>query len=168
MSTITELKSVLEATTDALTQNPEAGHHRVEARSDLVGTCTVSSPLGQHTITFDQAAPLGEDQGPTPGTALLAALGACQAQVYRIWSEKMGIAIDDLQVEVRGDLDVRRLFGTHDGVRAGFDGVEVHVRVSGPEPSDRYAELRRAVDAHCPMLDVVANPVPVRTAIHHV
>ena len=166
MSTMTDLKSVLDATTDALTLHPEAGVHLVETSSDLVGVCTVSSPLGVHVMTFDQASPIGDDRGPTPGAALLAAVGACQAQVYRFWSEKLGIAIDDLRVEVRGDIDVGRLFGADEVVRPGFAGVEIDVHVTGPESSERYEELRRAVDEHCPMLDVVANPVPVETAIH--
>jgi len=166
MNTTTALKSVLDATTDALTLHPGAGRNRVETSSELVGACTVSSPLGEHAMTFDQAAPIGDDRGPTPGAALLAALGACQAQVYRFWSEKLGITIDDLRVEVRGDIDVRRLFGADEDVRPGFSSVEVEVHVAGPEPANRYEELRRAVDEHCPMLDVVANPVPVTTAIH--
>lgn len=166
MSTMTELKAVLDATTDALTLHPEAGRHLVEASADLVGACTVSTPLGEHTLTFDQAAPIGDDAGPTPGAALLAALGACQAQVYRFWSQKLGIVIDDLRVDVRGAIDVRRLFGADEEVRPGFSRVEIGVRVTGPESHDRYEELRRAVDEHCPMLDVVANPVAVTTAIH--
>jgi putative redox protein len=166
MSTMTELKSVLDAATDALTLHPEAGQHLVETSSDLVGACTVSSPLGEHTMTFDQAAPIGDDRGPTPGAALLAALGACQAQVYRFWSEKLGIAVDELRVDVRGDIDVRRLFGADEVVRPGFGSVDIDVHITGPESPARYEELRRAVDEHCPMLDVVANPVPVTTGIH--
>ena len=166
MSTLTMLKSTLDATTDALTLHPEVARRQVEASCALVGASTVSSRLEDHVVTFDQAAPLGDGHGPTPGDALLAALGACQAQVYRFWSEKLGIAFDDLRVEVRGDIDVRRLFGADDQVRPGFEGVEIEIHVTGPESAARYEDLHRAVDAHCPMLDVVANPVPVTTSIH--
>jgi putative redox protein len=166
MSTMTELKSVLDATTDALTLHPDAGQQLVETTGALVGACTVSSPLGDHAMTFDQPAPIGDDRGPTPGAVLLAALGACQAQVYRFWSEKLGIAVDDLRVDVRGDIDVRRLFGADEVVRPGFASVAIDVHITGPESPARYDELRRAVDEHCPMLDVVANPVPVTTEIH--
>jgi len=165
MSTLTTLKSTLDATTDALTLHPEAARQEVQASCALVGASTVSTPLGNHLLTFDQAAPLGDGHGPTPGDALLAALGACQAQVYRFWSEKLGIAFDDLRVDVRGDIDVRRLFGADEHVRPGFAGVEIEIQVTGPESAARYEELRRTVDEHCPMLDVVANPVPVTTSI---
>lgn len=165
-TTTSTLHSVLDATTDALMLNPAAGQKTVAATCDLVATCTVDVGLDGQSVTFDQAAPLGDGVGPTPGEGLLAALGACQAQVYRFWSEKLGIGFDALRVEVRGDIDVRRLFGADEVVRPGFSKIEIDVHVSGSESAARYEELRRAVVEHCPMLDVVANPVAVRTTIH--
>jgi hypothetical protein len=40
------------------------------------------------------------------------------------------------------------------------------VTVAGPESAERYAELAAAVDAHCPVLDLFQNPVPVSRALH--
>ena len=166
MSMTTSLQSVLAATTDALREHPEAGQHHVEVVCGLSEASSVEGAAREHAIRFDQPVPFGADQAPTPGEALLLAVGACQAQVYRFWSEKLGVVIDRLRIEVGGDLDVRRLFGADEDVRAGFEGVRIDVHVSGPEPAERYEELRRIVDEHCPMLDVVANPVPVRTTMH--
>jgi putative redox protein len=39
------------------------------------------------------------------------------------------------------------------------------VAVTGPETSERYAELAEAVDEHCPVLGLFRNPVPVSRAI---
>jgi len=165
-TTTSTLHSVLDATTDALTLNPAAGQKTVAATCDLVATCTVDVRLDDQTVTFDQASPIGDEAGPTPGQGLLAVLGACQAQVYRFWSQKLGIGFDTLRVEVRGDIDVRRLFGADEVVRPGFSNVAIDVHISGPESPARYDELRRAVNEHCPMLDVVSNPVSVSTATH--
>ena len=85
-TTSSTLHSVLDATTDALTLNPTAGQKTVVATCDLVATCTVDVGLDDQTVRFDQSSPLGDGAGPTPGDGLLAALGACQAQVYRFWS----------------------------------------------------------------------------------
>ena len=166
MTTTPTLHSILDATTDALTLHPGAGEKQVAVACKLVATCTVEARSDGQTLVFDQASPLGDGAGPTPGDGLLAALGACQAQVYRFWSEKLDIRFDSLRVEVRGDIDVRRLFGADELVRPGFSAVEIDVHVTGSESPARYDELRRAVDEHCPILDVVANPVAVRTAIH--
>jgi putative redox protein len=46
-------------------------------------------------------------------------------------------------------------------VRPGFSAVRVEVTVTGPERPERYQELAAAVDQHCPVLDLFANPVLV-------
>lgn len=65
-----------------------------------------------------------------------------------------------------GDLDVRGFFGLDPDVRPGFGEVRLDVHLSGPEPAARYAELHAAADEHCPVLDLFANPTPVRVRTH--
>lgn len=161
----TDLRPVLEATESALAADPAAAAAHFEVAGQLVGDCEVAVHVGDRVVTIDQPAPLGTDRGPNPVQLALAALGACQAMTYRVWSEKLQIPFDELRLEVRGGVDVRRFFGVDDTVRAGFGAVEVDVHLAGPETPERYEELRRAVDAHCPVLDVFADPVPVRTVL---
>jgi hypothetical protein len=54
-------------------------------------------------------------------------------------------------------------FGLDDAVRPGFNEVRLVIEVSGPETPQRYRELREAVDAHCPVLDLTRNATPVTT-----
>jgi uncharacterized OsmC-like protein len=91
----------------------------------------------------------------------LASLGSCQAITYRFWAEQLGISFDSLTVRVEGDLDIRGFFGFDDTVRPGFSAIRVDVTVTGPGSDERYSELAAAVDAHCPVLDLFKNPVPV-------
>ncbi len=71
-------------------------------------------------------------------------------------------------MKAEGDLDARRLFGIDESVRAGFGAVRLNISISGPESAERYDELRAAVDAHCPMLDLFANETPVTTVVSKV
>jgi uncharacterized OsmC-like protein len=162
----TFIKGVIDATADAITLDPKAGAVRLQVDSNLVGLCEVDVRIGNRVVKVDQPAALGgTDIAPTPVEYALGSLGSCQAITYRFWSEKLGIRIDNLRVEVCGDLDMRGVFGLQGGVRAGFGNVDVKVHVSGPEKPERYEELRRAVDRHCPVLDIFANAVPVQTAL---
>ena len=77
----------------------------------------------------------------------------------------MGIQVDDISVNAEGDLDVRNLFGIADEVRAGFSTIRLNISITGPETEDRYQELRAAVDAHCPVLDLFQNPTPVEITV---
>jgi hypothetical protein len=72
-----------------------------------------------------------------------------------------GIKLDKVEIGIDGDIDLRGFFGIDDRIRAGFNAVRIHVSLSGPEHATRYEELAAAVDAHCPVLDLFRNPVPV-------
>lgn len=161
-----DLKRILDDTATAIAGDPSLAAVRFNADCELVGVTEVDVRLPDRVVKADQPPALGgNDVGPKPVELALAALGSCQVMTYRFWSEKLGIRVDDISVEVQGDLDVQGIFGLQDGVRPGFGDVRVNVHVSGPEPRERYQELHRAVNDHCPVLDVFRAPVPVTTAM---
>lgn len=85
--------------------------------------------------------------------------------VYRLYAQALGVRVDDIAIEAEADLDARRLLGIEEGVRAGFKAVRLDVRITGPETQERYQELKDAVDARCPVLDIFENPTPVSTTV---
>jgi uncharacterized OsmC-like protein len=136
------------------------------AQGTLVGITEVDVRTGTHTFKVDEPPALGgADAAANPVQYALASLGSCQAITYRFWAEQLGIPFDSLTVRLEGDLDIRGFFGFDDTVRPGFTAIRVDVRVSGPESAERYAELAAAVDAHCPVLDLFTNSVPVTRTI---
>jgi len=121
---------------------------------------------GKHTFTVDEPAALGgSDIAASPVEYALAALVSCQVVVYRLYAENLGIQVNDVQITADGQLDVRGLFGIDPSIRPGFSSVDLKVQIAGPESAERYEELRQAVDAHCPVLDLFSNPVPVTTSV---
>ena len=162
----TDLKTILDGTASAIAADPGLGVARFDADCELVGVHEVDIQVNGQLIKADQPSAFGgKDAGPKPTEFALAALGSCQAMTYRIWSERLGIRFDEIKVEVEGALDVQGILGLRDGVRPGFGDVSVNVRISGPEPRERYEELRRTVNGHCPVLDVFTTPVPVTTTM---
>jgi putative redox protein len=132
------------------------------AQGTLVGITEVDIRTGTHTFKVDEPPALGgADAAANPVQYALASLGSCQAITYRFWAEQLGIPFDSLTVRLEGDLDIRGFFGFDDTVRPGLSAIRVEVTVAGPESDERYAELAAAVDAHCPVLDLFKNPVPV-------
>lgn len=121
---------------------------------------------GKHTFQVDEPAALGgNDVAASPVEYALGALISCQVVVYRLYAQNLGIQVDDVKIVAEGHLDVRGLFGIDANIRPGFTSVDLDIQISGPESAERYEELRQAVDAHCPVLDLFANPVPVATAV---
>ncbi|ATG54506.1 osmotically inducible protein OsmC [Brachybacterium ginsengisoli] len=162
---------------DRLTAAGAAWSERIDARRESAhltytvhgsGVGAVASALraGRHEFAVDEPAALaGDDLAASPVEVALGALISCQVVVYRLYAHALGIQVDDIDVTAEGDLDAARLFGKDDSVRAGFESVRLTVRLTGPETAERYEELRAAVDAHCPVLDLFQNPTPVTTTV---
>src|SRR5699024_8235958 len=125
------------------------------------GTNTqVEITAGKHEFTIDEPPALGgENVGANPVEHLLAALASCQVITVKVWAAKLGLAVDDVRVELAGPIDLRGFFGVAGDVRAGFGQIEVTTRILGPEPSDAYDELIRKVEEHCPVLDNLTGGV---------
>ena len=121
---------------------------------------------GRHEFVVDEPAALaGDDVAASPVEYALGALISCQIVVYRLYAQALGIRVDDIEIAAEGDLDAQKLFGIDETVRAGFGAVRLDIRITGPETDERYQELREAVDAHCPVLDLFANPTPVSVVV---
>lgn len=160
-TTTNELNAIVAGVERALTNEPAKALEVFSARG--TGTGRVSSTISSRTFTVpaDEPPPLGVDEAATPVELALAGLISCQIVTYRVWAEKLGIRFDDIEITVDGDLDFRAFFGLDDSIRPGFTDVRATVRLTGPETPERYLELQQAVDAHCPVLDLLRNPTPV-------
>ena len=121
---------------------------------------------GKHSFLVDEPAALaGDDLAASPVEFALGALISCQIVVYRLYANALGIQVDDVDIKAEGDLDAQRLFGIDESVRAGFTEVRLDITLTGPESDERYQQLRDAVDAHCPVLDLFANETPVKVSV---
>ncbi|TFB91403.1 MULTISPECIES: OsmC family protein [Cryobacterium] len=130
------------------------------------GSVASTITAGKHSFRVDEPAALaGDDIAASPVEFALGALISCQVVVYRLYAQALGIRVDEIDVKAEGDLDARRLFGIEESVRAGFTAVRLDIIITGPETDARYRELRAAVDAHCPVLDLFANATPVTVSV---
>lgn len=163
------VKKVIEGLAAAIWEQPEraGASFRAVTVSEVDGFSTRSSVRGFQVLLDEPAELAGEDTGPNPAEAVLAALGSCQAIVYRAYASSLGLRLDRVEVEAEGDLDLRGLLGLA-RVPAGFQRVRTRTRVVSPEPPERIRELARLVEAHCPVLDTLRLPVEVTVDLEHV
>lgn len=151
---------------ERIASTPASAH--LTYRVSGVGSGSVATEItaGRHRFLVDEPDALaGDDIAASPVEYALGALISCQVVVYRLYAQALGIRVDDIDVTAEGDLDARRLFGIDETVRAGFGAVRLAIAISGPESQERYDELREVVDAHCPVLDLFANPTPVSVTV---
>jgi uncharacterized OsmC-like protein len=161
------LAQVFDGVGAAVAADAENARATFKVTQELTGLTEVSGASASgHRLVVDEPVSLGGgNAGANPLEYGLAALGSCQLITYRFWADRLGIRFDALSAEVEGDLDVRGFFGLDPAVRPGYGAVRVRVHIRGPETPERYEELHRAVDAHCPLLDALTRTTPVTVAL---
>lgn len=107
----------------------------------------------------------GTDKAPNPVEYALVALASCQEITYRLHADALGIPLNDVSVTLEGEIDLRGFFAAADDVRPGYLRIEGKVAFDSPASPEQLQHLKRVVDSHCPVLDLLRNNTPVQISI---
>lgn len=106
----------------------------------------------------------GTDTAPNPVEQLLGALGNCLAVGYAANASVAGIEIRDLQIHLRGDVDLHVFLGLSEG-HAGFESISAEVTLDSPASPEQLEQLHATVVATSPVGHTLRNAVPVDVAL---
>jgi uncharacterized OsmC-like protein len=106
---------------------------------------------------------LGTNTAPNPSDTVLAALGACLSVGYMANATAMGLTVEELTLELEGDIDIAPVWGTArvppDQV-AGFTEVRVRTRLKAPGLTpEQERELHARTLRWSPVANTIRNPV---------
>lgn len=155
-------KPMLERKRQILAEKPEKARVEVTVDSYQVSGFKSRAKARDFDIVVDMPSAFqGADEGPRPGELVLAALAACHEVTYRLYADYLGIPLDGVSVSVTGVSDARGFLGPGDGVRPGFETIGGTITIDSAASDDDIERLRQTVNAHCPVLDDLRNPVAV-------
>ncbi len=121
---------------------------------------------GFDPIRSDEPTALGgTDTAPNPVEQILAALGNCLAVGYAANATARGIEIDELIIDISGNLDLHTFLGLRPGGHAGFDDIAVDVTLRSSATSGELAELHEHVLQSSPVGHTLRAAIPVETTI---
>ena len=161
-----KLKQLISDTQSAFREQPEAAKATFSSSSRLTEGFRSEISIRQHRLAADEPAALGgADSGPNPVELILAALGSCQEITYRAYAVALGIPLDSVSVELTGEVDLRGFFAVDDSVRSGYQNIRGKVNIESSASEAELQKLRAVVDAHCPVLDILTNKVPVALSL---
>lgn len=164
---IMSLKNTIEQTKEAFRLKPKAALATVKTSSALADRFRSEISIRHHDLVIDEPQSLGgTDSGPNPIEVLLASLGSCQEITYRAVASAMDIPLTKVSSRVEGDIDFRGFFAVDDSVRPGFNQIRIVIDIESSASDEQLAALKEAVDAHCPVLDMLQNQVPVEATIN--
>lgn len=159
---MSDLRSVIAETQASFANDPASAKTSFQSRSALQEGLRSEVELRQHRLTIDEPEALGgSDQGPNPVELILAALGSCQEITYRAFATALGIPLTSVRVELTGDIDLRGFFAVDPTIRPGYEAIHGTVYLESEADPETLEQLRQAVNTHCPVLDILAKPVPI-------
>jgi len=103
----------------------------------------------------------GTDTAANPVEQVLGALGACLAIGYTAGAVARGITIDDLRIELAGNVDLPVFFGLAHG-HAGYERVNARVFLRSDAPPEAIEALHADVVRTSPVGNTLERP----TALH--
>ena len=114
-------------------------------------------------IGSDEPAALGgTDTAPNPVEQLLAALGNCLAVGYAANATAAGVEINDLRIDLEGDLDLHTFLGLNPAGNTGYQAIRAKVTLDADAPSETIEELHQLVTGTSPVGHTLARSVPVQ------
>jgi uncharacterized OsmC-like protein len=154
------------ALADRFRADPDRARVAIRVTTELEEGLHCEATVRGHTVACDEPRSFGgADSAQSPVELFLTSLATCQAITYRVWAAELDIALDRVEVEVVGDIDLRGFLGVDGVQRAGYEKVTLRVSLTGAEPAERYRELAEAVDRHCPVMDAFARPLPIERVL---
>eukprot|EP00927_Polykrikos_kofoidii_P073404 TRINITY_DN69452_c0_g1_i1.p1 TRINITY_DN69452_c0_g1~~TRINITY_DN69452_c0_g1_i1.p1 ORF type:complete len:390 (+),score=75.77 TRINITY_DN69452_c0_g1_i1:83-1252(+) len=163
-----KLAQTISGMQDVFKKNPSAAKASFHSESRLEGGLASLAKMRHHSLQMDEPEALGgTNAGPNPVDVMCAALGGCQEITYKAYAAAMGIPLESVSAKVHGNIDLRGFFAVADyaTARPGLKSVTVDVELVSAASDEQLQQLQAAVDAHCPVLDMLANPVPVSTTL---
>jgi uncharacterized OsmC-like protein len=106
----------------------------------------------------------GSDTAPNPVEQLLGALGNCLAVGYAANATAAGIEIQNLQIDLEGDLDLTTFLGLGDD-NAGYSSIRATVHLDTDATPDAVEGLHRKVTSTSPVGHTLSRSVPLEVRL---
>jgi uncharacterized OsmC-like protein len=137
------------------------GQTRSEARVKSYVMDGVEIPRQFSIVADEPHELLGQNTAPNPQELLMAAFNACIMVGYVANAAVMGVALENVEIETEGELNLRGFLGIDAGVKPGYDSIRCRVRLKGNGTREQYQEIHEQVLKTSPNYFNIAQPVRV-------
>ncbi|KWF30849.1 OsmC family protein [Burkholderia pseudomultivorans] len=109
----------------------------------------------------------GYNLGPASPELQLGVLGSCLTHITLIQAAERGLRIDSIEVEVTGDQHPLAQQPGFEHVPVFPHNIRYTLDIVSPEPADTIRELHRAVEAVCPIFNLLRLPQTIDGTLRH-
>jgi uncharacterized OsmC-like protein len=105
---------------------------------------------------------LGSNTAPNPQEYLMAATNACMMATYVAACAMKGIELEHLEIETRGELDLRGFLGLDKTIKPGYEELEYVVRIKGNGTRRQFEDVHKWVMQTSPNYWNIANSIRMK------
>ncbi|MCW5752232.1 MAG: OsmC family protein [Alphaproteobacteria bacterium] len=169
--------AALQGMVQAITEDPSRGTAAFRVKSRWTGGTRSEADVESYEIggrridrAFRMRADepvelLGNNTAPNPQEILMAALNACMLIGYVAGASVRGIAIESLEIETAGELDLRGFLGIDPDVKPGYDKLRYTVRIKGDGTAEQFREIHETVMKTSPNYFNIARPITLESTL---
>jgi uncharacterized OsmC-like protein len=164
---------------DGLRENPDLGKYQFRVHNEWISGAHCRSSISDflaggeegthehvHVLECDEPAGLlGTDRGPSATETLLHALAACLSGSFIYHAANQGVYVEELKIEVEGDLDLGGFLGIDEAIPSNFQQIRVKFIVKADASEEKISELCEYAQRRSPVFNSVTRPIPVDVSI---
>ncbi|MBA1262098.1 OsmC family protein [Stutzerimonas stutzeri] len=126
----------------------------ISAKGEMNAGMSIEVQCGNHRLVMDQPKnAAGQDLGPTPLEAILAAVAGCFGTIGRFIAHQKKIELRSMRFEVEADYDPAGLLGRDPDVRPGFQELRIKVEIDADLSREEKQALLEQIEKCCPVAD---------------
>jgi len=158
-----DVKAAVIKSIETVKANPAAAKIFFKATTELVEDVRCSAQIRSFSpmIIDDRPELGGKNAGPNPVELLLVALGTCQEIMYSAYASVMGIHLDSVKVDLKGDIDLNGMLGLDENTPAGFTKITFKTNIESNADEETLMNLIEAVEKHCPVMDTILREITI-------
>jgi uncharacterized OsmC-like protein len=143
-------------------------HLNFSIRGESLTATLYNGKARQFQIQVDEPHALGgQDSAPNPVEYILAGYAGCLNVVFHLVAKELDVKINNLNINISGDIDPARFLGLSEMERAGFQSLKVEIELDADAPQQVIEDLITKAKQRCPVNDNLINPTPVHYNIRH-
>jgi len=130
--------------------------HRVKVKQKNA-VCMEVTTRNVSAIIDEPKAAGGTNLGLTPIEMLLGSLGSCVAITAFIYGSMKNVPIDDIQVQVEGDINTEGMMNLDSPITTGFQDIRFHFFVKSSAPAEQVRQILELAESKCPVGNTLRN-----------
>lgn len=142
------------------------GLKTIRVQGQLKAGFAIEVNCGTHTLVMDQPrTAFGQDSGPTPLEAILAALAGCFGTIGRFLAHQQHIELRGMQFAIEADYDPDGLLGRRTDVRPGFQTLRLAVTIDADLDDAGKRAFLAEVERRCPLADNLLHGTTLQSVL---